>query len=162
MTDKIKNGGDNGPAPKVGAKKAKEIGEKVGVLVEDARGRLAAVHDLGRVTWLDGTAEITTLRQRLAESEARCAELEHNADAVVYADSPDNELARMQILAEVLKKSHSGAYLLRTQAEAVERMASLVKEAIEARLATPETIYEGLVNNVVSLRTWADELERQQ
>lgn len=39
--------------PSAGYKKAAEIGKVVGVLVENEAGGMAAVHDLGRVTWLD-------------------------------------------------------------------------------------------------------------
>lgn len=38
----------------VARKKSAEIGQQVGVLVQNDAGALAAVHDLGRVTWLDG------------------------------------------------------------------------------------------------------------
>lgn len=37
----------------VARKKAAHIGNQVGVLVQNDAGALAAVHDLGRVTWLD-------------------------------------------------------------------------------------------------------------
>ena len=37
----------------IGRRKAAQIGKVVGVMVENDAGAFAAVHDLGRVTWLD-------------------------------------------------------------------------------------------------------------
>lgn len=54
--------------PTLGLRKAKQIGEIIGTLVRNEDGRVAAVTDLGRVTWLSQEVEKASEAPTMAEA----------------------------------------------------------------------------------------------
>lgn len=106
------------------------------------------------------------LRGQLEASQAQCAEL---SDALLTLRKPwdlgqilgAETRRRVEKADKALSGGHGEAYVLIKQAEVVEKMAALVKEAADANLATPATIYEGLINNAQTLRNQAKELENK-
>lgn len=133
--------------------------------LDDARSS----YSMSRIRGLAAEAanEITTLRQQLAKSEARVAELAakaHNLSFGIVNSLTDEQqepfAKQFAELQDCIAAQSSEPFILRKQAEKLEEVARLVKEGSEAGLSTVASIYEGLLLNVTSLRDEADEAER--
>ena len=66
---KVGHDPDYGHTPGIGLRKAKELGSVCGILVETESGKRAAVHDLGRVQWLENL-DVGNTSQHVGSADA--------------------------------------------------------------------------------------------